>query len=60
MRTAPLEPSVELPLGPRSTALGGGDAHELRHWDLRWNSLWCHEALYWVGETHVTCATGTV
>ena len=26
---------------------------------LRWNSLWGHETLNWVGETHATSATGT-
>eukprot|EP00959_Pyramimonas_sp_CCMP1952_P397508 8329422-Pyramimonas_sp.AAC.1 len=26
MRTLPLEPSVELPMGPRNAVLGGGDA----------------------------------
>eukprot|EP00959_Pyramimonas_sp_CCMP1952_P452015 9463970-Pyramimonas_sp.AAC.1 len=48
MRAAPLGPSVELPLEPRSAVLGGGDACELRHWDLRWSSLWGHETLCWV------------
>eukprot|EP00959_Pyramimonas_sp_CCMP1952_P370363 7756581-Pyramimonas_sp.AAC.1 len=38
---------------------GCGDACELRLWDLRWSSLWGHEALYWVGETHANCASGT-
>eukprot|EP00959_Pyramimonas_sp_CCMP1952_P416232 8720811-Pyramimonas_sp.AAC.1 len=33
-RTAPLGPSVEIPTGPRNAVLGGGDACELRHWDL--------------------------
>eukprot|EP00959_Pyramimonas_sp_CCMP1952_P144880 3032752-Pyramimonas_sp.AAC.1 len=31
MRTAPVEVSVELPMGPRNAVLGGGDACELRH-----------------------------
>eukprot|EP00959_Pyramimonas_sp_CCMP1952_P365785 7660635-Pyramimonas_sp.AAC.1 len=44
---------------PRNAVLGGGDACELRHWDLRWSSLWGHEALCWAGETHANCATGT-
>eukprot|EP00959_Pyramimonas_sp_CCMP1952_P102208 2138001-Pyramimonas_sp.AAC.1 len=39
MRTAPLEPSVELPMGPWSAVLGEGDACELRHCDLGWASL---------------------
>eukprot|EP00959_Pyramimonas_sp_CCMP1952_P168780 3526261-Pyramimonas_sp.AAC.1 len=30
MRTPPLGPSVELPLGPRNAVLGGGDACECR------------------------------
>ena len=60
MRTAPLGPSVELPLGPRNAVLGGGDACGLRHWDLRWSSLWGHETLSWMGETHANCATGTL
>ena len=59
MRTAPLGPSVEPPIRPRNVVLGKGDACELRHWDLRWSSLWGHETLYWVGETHANCATGT-
>eukprot|EP00959_Pyramimonas_sp_CCMP1952_P231792 4844439-Pyramimonas_sp.AAC.1 len=59
MRAVPLGPSVELPMGPRSAALGGGTACGLCHWDLRWSSLWGHEALPWVGELHAGCATGT-
>eukprot|EP00959_Pyramimonas_sp_CCMP1952_P140690 2944178-Pyramimonas_sp.AAC.1 len=35
MQPAPLGPSVELPIGPRSAVLGGGGACNLRHWDLR-------------------------
>eukprot|EP00959_Pyramimonas_sp_CCMP1952_P280486 5863022-Pyramimonas_sp.AAC.1 len=31
MRTPPLGPSVELPMGPRNTVVGGGDACEHRH-----------------------------
>eukprot|EP00959_Pyramimonas_sp_CCMP1952_P185129 3871227-Pyramimonas_sp.AAC.1 len=30
MRTAPLGPSLELLMGPRSAGMGGGDACELR------------------------------
>eukprot|EP00959_Pyramimonas_sp_CCMP1952_P209941 4392601-Pyramimonas_sp.AAC.1 len=60
MRTAPLGHSLELPLGPPNAVLGGGTACGLRHWDLWWSSLWGHEALYWVGEPHAHCATGTV
>eukprot|EP00959_Pyramimonas_sp_CCMP1952_P065389 1365027-Pyramimonas_sp.AAC.1 len=45
MRTRPLGPSAELPMGPRSAVLGGGDACELRHWDLRRSSLSGHETL---------------
>eukprot|EP00959_Pyramimonas_sp_CCMP1952_P212060 4437923-Pyramimonas_sp.AAC.1 len=52
MRTSPLGPSVELPMGPRSAVLTGGNACEQRHWGVRWSSLWRHEALYWVGEMH--------
>eukprot|EP00959_Pyramimonas_sp_CCMP1952_P277824 5807199-Pyramimonas_sp.AAC.1 len=48
MRTAPLGPSVELPMEPRNAALGGRTACELRHGCLRWSSLWGHEALPWV------------
>eukprot|EP00959_Pyramimonas_sp_CCMP1952_P238351 4980819-Pyramimonas_sp.AAC.1 len=29
-------------MGPRSAALGGGDACGLRHWDPRWGSRWRH------------------
>eukprot|EP00959_Pyramimonas_sp_CCMP1952_P038450 804612-Pyramimonas_sp.AAC.1 len=59
IRTAPLEPSVELPLGPRSAVLGGEDACEVRHWDLQWSFVWCHETLDCVGQTHANCATKT-
>eukprot|EP00959_Pyramimonas_sp_CCMP1952_P254458 5314877-Pyramimonas_sp.AAC.1 len=31
-RTAPLRPSVELPMRPRSAVLGGRDSCELRTW----------------------------
>eukprot|EP00959_Pyramimonas_sp_CCMP1952_P172907 3613290-Pyramimonas_sp.AAC.1 len=58
MRPVPLEPSVELPMGPRSAVLGGVDACGLCHWNLRWSSLWGHEALSWVALTHAACATG--
>eukprot|EP00959_Pyramimonas_sp_CCMP1952_P332647 6965811-Pyramimonas_sp.AAC.1 len=43
-------------MGPRNVVLGGGDACELRHWDLRWSSLWGHETLSWVAEAHAHCA----
>ena len=36
-------------MGPRNAALGGGNACELRHWDLRWSSLWGYATLHWVG-----------
>eukprot|EP00959_Pyramimonas_sp_CCMP1952_P242759 5074465-Pyramimonas_sp.AAC.1 len=39
-------PSVELPMGPRSVVLGGGNAWGYRHSGPRWSSLWGHEALY--------------
>eukprot|EP00959_Pyramimonas_sp_CCMP1952_P176998 3699442-Pyramimonas_sp.AAC.1 len=42
---------------PRSAVLDGGDACGHRHWGLRWSSLCGHEALCWVGETHVGTAT---
>eukprot|EP00959_Pyramimonas_sp_CCMP1952_P038128 797849-Pyramimonas_sp.AAC.1 len=45
-------------MGPRNAVRGVGDACGHRHWGLRWNSLWGHELLYWVGETHVVTATG--
>eukprot|EP00959_Pyramimonas_sp_CCMP1952_P030104 631241-Pyramimonas_sp.AAC.1 len=59
MRTAPLGPSVELPLGPRSAVLGGADSWELRHWNLRCRSLWGHETLCWVGGAIRTVPPGT-
>eukprot|EP00959_Pyramimonas_sp_CCMP1952_P090740 1899671-Pyramimonas_sp.AAC.1 len=59
MRTGPLEPPVELSMGPRSVVLGGGSACEFRHWDIRWSSLFGHETLYSVGEPHADCAIGT-
>ena len=55
-----LGPSVELPLGPRNAVLGGGDACGLRHWDIRWSSLWGHEALCWMGKRHVDTAAGAL
>eukprot|EP00959_Pyramimonas_sp_CCMP1952_P113486 2371999-Pyramimonas_sp.AAC.1 len=57
MRTPPFGTSVELPMGPRSAALGGGDARERRRCSLRWSSLWGHEQLYWVEEMHANSAT---
>eukprot|EP00959_Pyramimonas_sp_CCMP1952_P324574 6793715-Pyramimonas_sp.AAC.1 len=35
MRTPPLGLSVELPMGPRSAALGGRNAYEDRLWDIQ-------------------------
>ena len=32
-------------MGPRNAVPGWGDACGLRHWGLRWSSLWGHEAL---------------
>eukprot|EP00959_Pyramimonas_sp_CCMP1952_P212786 4452497-Pyramimonas_sp.AAC.1 len=66
MRTATRGPSVGLHMGPRSAVLGEGMACALRHWGLRWNSLWGHEpcdgctetGLRWAGRTHANCATG--
>merc|ERR1712153_238645 len=43
----------------RTAPLGVGDACGRQHWGLRWSSLWGHETLHWVGETHANCATGT-
>eukprot|EP00959_Pyramimonas_sp_CCMP1952_P038236 800201-Pyramimonas_sp.AAC.1 len=44
--------------------MGVRDACGLRHWDLRWSSLWGHEACEgvpkWVCVTHAGCAIGTV
>eukprot|EP00959_Pyramimonas_sp_CCMP1952_P293981 6148379-Pyramimonas_sp.AAC.1 len=40
MRTPPLRPSVELPLGPRRAVLCGRAALEHRQWGIRWSSLW--------------------
>eukprot|EP00959_Pyramimonas_sp_CCMP1952_P262905 5497466-Pyramimonas_sp.AAC.1 len=44
MRTEPLGPSVELPMGPRSAVMGGVDACGSRQWSLRWSPQWGHEA----------------
>jgi len=48
MRTSPLGPSVELPMGPRNARgvcrNGRGDACGHLHWGLRWSSQWGHEA----------------
>eukprot|EP00959_Pyramimonas_sp_CCMP1952_P398210 8343173-Pyramimonas_sp.AAC.1 len=47
MRTLPVGPSVELPLGPRSVRKvcqkGAGPPCEPCHWDPWWGSLWGHE-----------------
>eukprot|EP00959_Pyramimonas_sp_CCMP1952_P154106 3224066-Pyramimonas_sp.AAC.1 len=45
-------------MGPRSAALGGGDACELFHGVLLCSSRGGFETLYWVGEMHVNCSTG--
>eukprot|EP00959_Pyramimonas_sp_CCMP1952_P255880 5344621-Pyramimonas_sp.AAC.1 len=58
MRPVPLEPPVELPVGPLNAVLGGVDACGLCHSSLRWRSLWGHEAPSWVALTHAACATG--
>eukprot|EP00959_Pyramimonas_sp_CCMP1952_P405017 8488426-Pyramimonas_sp.AAC.1 len=42
MRTSPLGPSVELPMGPQNAVLGGADACERCHWGLRYSSLLGH------------------
>eukprot|EP00959_Pyramimonas_sp_CCMP1952_P212173 4439899-Pyramimonas_sp.AAC.1 len=59
MRAPPLGPSVKLPLSPRNAVLGVADAYGHPRWDLRWSSLWGHEALYWVWRTHAGNLTGT-
>ena len=46
-------------MGPRNAVLGARDACEFRHWDLRWSSLWRHEAPYWAQETHASSTTRT-
>eukprot|EP00959_Pyramimonas_sp_CCMP1952_P352469 7384907-Pyramimonas_sp.AAC.1 len=51
MRTLPLEPSVDQPMGPRSAVLGGGGACGHCHWSLRWSSLGGHETLSVVAAT---------
>eukprot|EP00959_Pyramimonas_sp_CCMP1952_P379355 7946454-Pyramimonas_sp.AAC.1 len=58
MRTPPLGPSVELPMGPRNAVVGGGDACEHRQSGRGWSAVWGHETLYWIGETHAKTATG--
>eukprot|EP00959_Pyramimonas_sp_CCMP1952_P191670 4008002-Pyramimonas_sp.AAC.1 len=58
MRTPPLGLPVELRMGPRNAVVGGGPACGHRHWGLRWSSLWGHETLYRVGETHADTAAG--
>eukprot|EP00959_Pyramimonas_sp_CCMP1952_P405318 8495121-Pyramimonas_sp.AAC.1 len=49
MWTPPLGPWVDIPMGPRSAVLGGGDARGHRDWGLGWTSLWGHETPCWVG-----------
>eukprot|EP00959_Pyramimonas_sp_CCMP1952_P428904 8983089-Pyramimonas_sp.AAC.1 len=48
----PLGPQVELPMGPRSAALGVEDACGHPHWGRRWSSLWGHETPYGLWRTH--------
>eukprot|EP00959_Pyramimonas_sp_CCMP1952_P412382 8641836-Pyramimonas_sp.AAC.1 len=51
MRTPPLEPSVELPMGQRSAALGGGNSCGQCLWGvLRCSFLWGDETLHWFGK----------
>eukprot|EP00959_Pyramimonas_sp_CCMP1952_P196062 4099241-Pyramimonas_sp.AAC.1 len=59
MRVPPLGPSIELPTGPRNAVLGAGTACEFCHWDLRWSSLWGHEALHWAQEPRSRSAAET-
>eukprot|EP00959_Pyramimonas_sp_CCMP1952_P152656 3194121-Pyramimonas_sp.AAC.1 len=59
MRDPPLGPSVDFPMGPRSTALGSGTACEFRRWDFRWSSRSGHETLHWAQEPHASSAIGT-
>eukprot|EP00959_Pyramimonas_sp_CCMP1952_P316810 6631325-Pyramimonas_sp.AAC.1 len=47
-------------MGPRSAVLGVGAASGLRHWNLRWSSIWDTRTQNWVWETHAGCAPGTV
>eukprot|EP00959_Pyramimonas_sp_CCMP1952_P223796 4679396-Pyramimonas_sp.AAC.2 len=58
MRTPPLGPSVEHPMGPRIAVLTGRDACEHCHWGHRWSSLWGHNTLDWAEETHANTTTG--
>eukprot|EP00959_Pyramimonas_sp_CCMP1952_P325579 6814347-Pyramimonas_sp.AAC.1 len=58
MRTPPLEPSVELPMGPRNVALRVADACGHPNWGFRWSSLWGHETLYGVWQTHAGTPIG--
>eukprot|EP00959_Pyramimonas_sp_CCMP1952_P254340 5312775-Pyramimonas_sp.AAC.1 len=53
-----MEPYVELPIGPRSAALGVADACGHPHWGLGWRSLWGHQTLYWVWRAHVITPAG--
>eukprot|EP00959_Pyramimonas_sp_CCMP1952_P402201 8428256-Pyramimonas_sp.AAC.1 len=47
-------------MGPRSAVLGGGDACGTHHWGFMWTSLWGHDTVYWVGETHAVHTTGAL
>ena len=47
-------------MGPRNAIKGGGDACEDHHWRFRRSSLWGHETLCWVQETHAKTATGAL
>eukprot|EP00959_Pyramimonas_sp_CCMP1952_P223249 4667137-Pyramimonas_sp.AAC.1 len=41
----------------RACRNGAGPPCERRNWSPGCGSLWGHEALYWVGETHANTAT---
>eukprot|EP00959_Pyramimonas_sp_CCMP1952_P259560 5427045-Pyramimonas_sp.AAC.1 len=58
MGALPLEPSVELPMGPRNVVLGGGDACGPCHWSHLWRSLCGHPTLSCVAVTQAGTATG--
>eukprot|EP00959_Pyramimonas_sp_CCMP1952_P241982 5058232-Pyramimonas_sp.AAC.1 len=59
MQTLPVEPSVELPMGPRNAVLCGVDASGPCHRSLRWSSVWGNEALFRVALTHADPASGS-
>ena len=72
MRTVPLGPSAELPMGHEAgegcAKMMAGPHANAAHWGLRWSSLWGHEpcegcaevSMRWAGRKRADVATGAL